>query len=587
MLRTIGACLIEFVGETGKAPTARELFDLAWPQYERNVDFSRPGRGFDEFAAKCAYSVARFNAGKIRGCETIEKTAELYRQRQQARTGQEEQARRAEAAANPTDPVDLWGWFDPPLLPRGLLPPVIEDFAFDRGRILGGDAAGIAVGALAVCGAAIPDRICLRPKKHDEGWHEAARLWVALVGLPSTMKSPIMSTVASPLRAIDAEMAQKNQHAMAAYNRLSKEEKQEREPPEQTRLAMQDTTIEAAQEILKDSPDGVLLYQDELSGWFGSMEKYSSARGAAKDRAFWLQSWNGGLYAVNRIGRGSLLIPNLSVSILGGIQPDIIRKFAEDSHDDGLLQRLIPIMLRPAVAGRDEKPSRSVAEYNSLVGRLHHIGSSIMGGGLLEGGTVLHFDEGALAIREELEKRHLELAQCESINRKLAAHIGKYNGIFARLCVVWHCVEHAGGNIPATVTEATARRVKGFLHGFLLPHALAFYAGTLGLSDDHDRLAAVAGHILAHKLERVTNRDVQRGDRSMRKLTRRETEAIFEQLDALGWITRIPGRRPSDPPHWIVNPVVHQKFAERGKTETERRERDRAMIGEMLRSTAP
>ena len=587
MLRTIGACLIEFVGETGKAPTARELFDVAWPQYERNVDFSRPGRGADEFAAKCAYSVARFNASKIRGCETIEKTAELYRQRQQARTGQEEQARRAEAAANPTDPVDLWGWFDPPPLPRGLLPPMIEDFAFDRGRILGGDAAGIAVGALAVCGAAIPDRICLRPKKHDEGWHEAARLWVALVGLPSTMKSPIMSTVASPLRAIDAEMAQKNQRAMAAYNRLSKEEKQEREPPEQTRLAMQDTTIEAAQEILKDSPDGVFLYQDELSGWFGSMEKYSSARGAAKDRAFWLQSWNGGLYAVNRIGRGSLLIPNLSVSILGGIQPDIIRKFAEDSHDDGLLQRLIPIMLRPAVVGRDEKPSRSVGEYKSLIGRLHHIGSPIMGGGLLEGGTVLHFDDGALAIREGLEKRHLELAQCESINRKLAAHIGKYNGIFARLCVVWHCVEHAGGNIPATVTEATARRVKGFLHGFLLPHALAFYAGTLGLSDDHDRLAAVAGHILAHKLERVTNRDVQRGDRSMRKLTRRETEAIFEQLDALGWITRIPGRRPSDPPHWIVNPVVHQKFAERGEKETERRARDRAMIGEMLRGTAP
>ena len=487
----------------------------------------------------------------------------------------------------PADPVDLWGWFDPPPLPRGLLPPVIEDFAFDRGRMMGGDAAGIAVGALAVCGAAIPDRIWLRPKKHDEGWHEAARLWVALVGLPSTMKSPIMSTVALPLRAIDAEMAHKNQRAMAEYNRLSKEEKQTKEPPEQTRLAMQDTTIEAAQEILKDSPDGVLLYQDELSGWFGSMEKYSSARGAAKDRAFWLQSWNGGLYAVNRIGRGSLLIPNLSVSILGGIQPEIIRKFAEDSHDDGLLQRLIPIMLRPAVAGRDEKPSRSVAEYNSLIGKLHHIGSPIMGGGLLEGGTVLHFDDGALAIREELEKKHLELTQCESINRKLAAHIGKYNGIFARLCVVWHCVEHAGGNIPATVTEDTARRVKGFLHGFLLPHALAFYAGTLGLSNDHDRLAAVAGYILAHKLERVTNRDVQRGDRSMRKLTRRETEAIFEQLDALGWMTRTPGPRPSDPPHWIVNPVVHQKFAERGKAEAERRERDRAIIGEMLRSTAP
>ena len=72
---------------------------------------------------------------------------------------------------------------------------------------------------------------------------------------------------------------------------------------------MQDTTIEAAQEILKDSPDGVLLYQDELSGWFGSMDKYSGARGAAKDRAFWLQAYNGGPYTVNRIGRGSRVHP--------------------------------------------------------------------------------------------------------------------------------------------------------------------------------------------------------------------------------------------------------------------------------------
>ena len=77
---------------------------------------------------------------------------------------------------------------------------------------------------------------------------------------------------------------------------------------------------------------------------------------------------------------------------------------------------------------------------------------------------------------------------------------------------------------PRTITEATAQRAKGFLHGFLLPHALAFYAGVLGLSNDHDRLTAVAGYILAHKLEEITNRDVQRGDRTMRNLTKRETE---------------------------------------------------------------
>ena len=47
------------------------------------------------------------------------------------------------------------------------------------------------------------------------------------------------------------------------------------------------------------------------------------------------------------------LIQNLSVSLLGGIQPDLIRKVAADTHDDGLLQRQSPVILRPATVGTD------------------------------------------------------------------------------------------------------------------------------------------------------------------------------------------------------------------------------------------
>jgi hypothetical protein len=345
---------------------------------------------------------------------------------------------------------------------------------------------------------------------------------------------------------------------------------------------MMDTTIEAAQEILKDSPDGVLLDQDELSGWFGSMDKYSGPRGAQKDRAFWLQAYNGGSYTVSRVTRGSVHISNLSVSILGGIQPEPIRRLADGGEDDGLLQRFIPVMLRPAVAGRDEAPSQAVLDYNDLISNLREL-KPPMTGNIFPAVSNLKFDDGALAVREELEKKHLDLMQLEGINRKLAAHFGKYNGIFARLCVVWHCVENTAGDLPAIITEATARRVADFLHGYLLKHALSFYAGVLGLSNDHDRLANVASYILAHKPLRLTNRDIQRGDRSMRNLTRRETETIFEQLEALGWVTKTPGTRHSDPPHWVVNPIVHQKFAERAEAEKKRRTREREMIEDLLK----
>ena len=55
---------------------------------------------------------------------------------------------------------------------------------------------------------------------------------------------------------------------------------------------------------------------------------------------------------------------------------------------------------------------------------------------------LLEFDNNAQDIRHKLEAKHLELQSLESVNRKLASHIGKYDGLFARLCIVWHCIEN-------------------------------------------------------------------------------------------------------------------------------------------------
>ena len=101
-------------------------------------------------------------------------------------------------------------------------------------------------------------------------------------------------------------------------------------------------------------------------------------------------------------------------------------------------------------------------------------------------------------------------------------------------------------------------------------------------SNTHDRLTAVAGYILAHRLDRITNRDIQHGNRTMRGLDRRDIESVFDQLEALGWIDRIPGPKPTAPPHCIVNPAVHVKFAARAAAEAERRARDRKLIAEIL-----
>jgi hypothetical protein len=107
------------------------------------------------------------------------------------------------------------------------------------------------------------------------------------------------------------------------------------------------------------------------------------------------------------------------------------------------------------------------------------------------------------------------------------------------------------------------------------------------VSDDHDRLSAVAGYILARRLGRITRSHVQHGDRTMRKMLKKDTDAVFEQLEAFGWIERKEGKKPSSPPVWEVNPMVHQLFAERAAQEASRRLSIREAIVEALGRKAP
>ena len=150
---------------------------------------------------------------------------------------------------------------------------------------------------------------------------------------------------------------------------------------------------------------------------------------------------------------------------------------------------------------------------------------------------------------------------------------------------VRHLARHRNAGwevLPATIPEDVAARVSRFMREFLLPHAIAFYAGTLGLADDHDLLAGVAGYILAKRLKVVTGRDVQRGIRSMRGLERRDVQRILQQLEALGGSAR--GRAPRDRPATLGGQSeVSSRFRGTARFEVESRARTRAVIAKALR----
>ncbi len=306
-----------------------------------------------------------------------------------------------------------------------------------------------------------------------------------------------------PLARIDGLLMSVYMQAKAEYDALPPAERKSAPKPVMKRHVVSDATVESLQEVLRGSTSGVISSQDELSGWFGAMDKYAPGKGAQADRGFWLQAFNGGRYTIDRISRGSSQIPNLSIGLLGGIQPDPIRKIIGDSVDDGLIQRLIPVILPPARTGKDAPAGQVVQVYERLIEMLvlmkppHQPGiPSLSDEGRKQ---PLRFSDASRAIREKIEVDYQRLIRSlEIISPKLAAHFGKYEGLFARLCVTWHCVENAEKlHPPIEIEEHVARRVAEFMDRFLRPSAIAFYVGMLGLSDGHDQLLRSAVHAVA------------------------------------------------------------------------------------------
>lgn len=471
-----------------------------------------------------------------------------------------------EPANDDSDPVDVWSRNEPPALPKDLLPPLIERFARIRSQLFGGEPGALAMSALAVCSAAIPDTISVKVKVHED-WTEEARLWVMLIGNPSSMKSPVMRAASKRYSKMDTEALREYERDLAQWQSDKKDGGGDTPKPLETRLRIEDITMESAQEICRNSPLGVLALQDELSGWFGGIEKYSGGKGSAKDRSFWLRAYNGGEYAVSRVGRGSYIIDNLSVSILGGIQPDAIRGIMADATDDGLIQRFLPVIV-PSAGMEIDVPLPDVArEYDDLVVRLRQI----VAPGNVFGPLPLTFSEGARTIRENLALDHRKMVLAlETISKKFAAHIGKFNGIYPRLCLIWHCIENANATVlPAVISEDVAQRCADFLHGYVLGQSKAFYHGIINISEDHDQIEDVAGYILAHKVDAVTPRTFSRGSTRMRKLTRYHMEPIIQQLEALGWLDEVNMR--GDKLTAKVNPRVHDLYEAKANEERERR----------------
>jgi hypothetical protein len=479
-----------------------------------------------------------------------------------------------------SDPIDLFGTSTPPDLPIDVLPEAIRDYVRDQAELLGCDPAIIGLCSLVAAAACIHDGIELQPKRHDLSWTEQARLWVAVVGDPSARKSPAIGKAVRHTKKIDINMADENAAAISdwrwqheSWKEAKKADKStpiaEPQQPAKKRLVVEDATIEALSDVLKDNPRGVLTLKDELTGWFASMDAYKGGtKGASMDRALWLEAYNGGRRVVDRVQRGTIVIPNWSTCIIGGIQPDMMRRISSSMGNDGLLQRFIVLIAKPASQDVDRVPDKAASDrFSRLFDQLIQLQPSE---------SRIYLSDPAHVIRERVGRLANRMIAAFD-HPHIQAWLGKWTGLFGRLLTTYHVIECASDGVYPSkrpVSGETAGMVERLMCDVLLHHAIHFYTEVIDAHERQENVRQLARTILAKGFDRITRRDLTLHWKTSRKLEAWEVRATLETLCNMAWLE--PDMSSVDasdgkPKAWLVNPRAHEMFSGQAEREARRR----------------
>lgn len=460
----------------------------------------------------------------------------------------------ASAGAGAAGLFDPWQRFVVPDFPFDVLPADVAEFVETQAIAIGCDPSGVAMSVLATLSAALDHRFSLRLMRHGV-FSASPRLWVLLVGDPSYKKTPMQNAALRPLEAHQNRL--RDEYERAVDEHLKAGGKPETGPPHPPRFIVGDTTVEKLGEIAARYDRGLLVRRDELAGWIGSMEKYSGGKGGAVDRAFWLQSFDGGSFTVDRVTRGEFRVRNLSVSMLGGIQPARLAEM-HGLTSDGLLQRFIPVMLKAPSFREDVETDASSLVYAQRV--LECVNARPEN---------LRLTDGAVEAMRDLHRYLHDLEQTASgVTAGFQGFIGKLAGLSGSIAILLHMIGDPRRAAFQEVTAGTVEKAHAVVRDFVLPHALEFYR-TSEATTNGDRLQRICSYILTAGKSRIVQSDLTTNVASFRGLSVSEVNERLSPLVAGGWLTQ---EKPGPVANaWVVSPDVAAQFAERSREEAARK----------------
>lgn len=408
-----------------------------------------------------------------------------------------------------------------PAFPLDLLPPFWRDWVADTAGALSAPVDYVALSLLAavsgLCGAGASVRVGPR-------WAEPLVLWQALVGAPSSGKSPAMAAVRELVATLDAE------------NTTAGDDDQS------DRALAEETSLGAVADAVSANRRGVVLWRDDGAEWLSGAPDNA--------RTQWLKAWSAQPLSLGN--RRS--VPRFAVSLLLALPADRLAGFPSGEE---LLARFLfawpaPAEHCPLGAAKPARDDEALAALRRIARKVRTAEDPLEIAVDQRGQKA--FDGFLAGLAAEL--REVTLHETDGLEM---AWLGKGRGTVARLAGVlellaWSELGPAGppGQLGAEQIERAVRLWSDYFR----PHAFAlFHRAT---PSERDRQARRVVRWLCQRGLSEVSREQVRREALQRSVNASDAEQVLYRLREAGIVEKVhysipqAGGRP--PNRWCINP---------------------------------